>query len=221
MWSVPLVSFNGVFASGFNEFNLSTQYNYAAKHNPMVFFTDSNGGNNATPANPLSKQYAPLQQLPLDLASGNVADYTWITPNQFNDMHTTLSAGFQGLTGDPAKIKQGDYFLSQIVPMIMESDAYKLGGVIVLWWDEAEPDAAGDNPDDFNHTLPFIIISRDAHKNVNGLPYVSQRNLSHSSFLRTMQEIFGVGPFLGDAANADDLSDLFKPGSIAKLKTTN
>ena len=49
----------------------------------------------------------------------------------------------------------------------------------------------------------------------------SQLNLSHSSFLRTMQEIFGVGPFLGDAANADDLADLFKPGSLAKLKTTN
>jgi hypothetical protein len=34
-----------------------------------------------------------------------------------------------------------------------------------------------------------------------------------------MQEIFGVGPLLGDAANATDLSDLFKPGSIAKLKS--
>ena len=46
-----------------------------------------------------------------------------------------------------------------------------------------------------------------------------QRNLSHSSFLRTMQEIFGVGPLPGDAANANDLSDLFRAGSIAKLKT--
>jgi hypothetical protein len=32
---------------------------------------------------------------------------------------------------------------------------------------------------------------------------------SHSSTLRTFQEIFNVGPFLGDAANATDLSDLF------------
>ena len=29
-----------------------------------------------------------------------------------------------------------------------------------------------------------------------------------------MQEIFDVGPFLGDAVNATDLSDLFKPGAI-------
>ena len=32
---------------------------------------------------------------------------------------------------------------------------------------------------------------------------------THSSTLRTLQEIFGVQPFLGDAANATDLSDLF------------
>ncbi|MCU1311576.1 MAG: hypothetical protein JWO20_2701 [Candidatus Angelobacter sp.] len=62
-WTVPLISFSGNFASGnFNAFNGSNQFNYATKHNPMVFFTDSNGGNDATTANPLSKQYAPLQQ---------------------------------------------------------------------------------------------------------------------------------------------------------------
>ncbi|HTM23633.1 MAG TPA: alkaline phosphatase family protein [Vicinamibacterales bacterium] len=112
LWNVPLSSFSGVFADGSNEFNFSTQYDYAAKHNPMVFFTDTNGGNDATPSNPLSSQYAPLQQLFVDLANNSVAEYNWITPNQHNDMHTTLSAGFQGLTGDAAKIKQGDNFLS-------------------------------------------------------------------------------------------------------------
>jgi phosphatidylinositol-3-phosphatase len=217
LWTVPLKNLSGVFASGFNTYNFSTQYNYAAKHNPMLFFTDTNGGNDATPANALSTHYAPLQQLTVDLSTGAVADYNWITPNQYNDMHTALSGGFQGLTGDAAKIRQGDNFLSQIVPAIMASDAYKNHGVIVLWWDEAESDGvAGDNADDFNHTLPAIIISRDARKNVDGLPYASPVNYTHSSFLRTMQDIFRVGPYLGDAANANDLSDLFKPGSIPK-----
>jgi hypothetical protein len=31
-----------------------------------------------------------------------------------------------------------------------------------------------------------------------------------------MQEIFQVGPFLGDAANATDLSDLFESGAVPK-----
>lgn len=99
----------------------------------------------------------------------------------------------------------------------MASNAYKDHGVIILWWDEAESDGvAGDNADDFNHTIGEIIISSRAHKNVDGIPYASLLNFTHSSDLRTMQEVFHVGPFLGDAANATDLSDLFDPGAIPK-----
>ena len=217
-WTVPLASQAGFFGDGtINAFNGSSQFNYAAKHNPQVFFTDSNGGNDATPSNPLSTQYAPLQQLFADLANDTVADYNWITPNQFNDMHTALSGGYKGLTGDAANIKQGDDFLSQIVPAIMASDAYKNHGVIILWWDESESDGvAGDNGDDFNHTIAEIIISKRAHRNVNGLPYASPLNFTHSSDLRTMQEIFHAGPLLGDAAGSNDLSDLFEPGAVPK-----
>lgn len=215
-WTVPLKSMSGLFGGGtVNQWNGSNQYNYAAKHNPMVFFADTSGNGDPTPANPMAQHYAPLQQLAKDLENNTVADYTWITPNQYNDQHSTLAAGYQGLTGDAAKIRQGDDFLRQIVPLIMASKAYQENGVIILWWDEAEDDGVqGDNADDFNHTIPEIIISKHAHPNVNGLPYASPVNLTHSSDLRTMQEIFHVGPWLGDAANAVDLSDLFQPGVI-------
>jgi hypothetical protein len=218
-WTVPLTSHSGVFAAGnFNAFNGSNQFNYAAKHNPMVFFTDSNGGNDSTPANPLSSSYAPLQQLFTDLANNTVADYNWITPNQYNDMHSMLTGGYKGLTGDAANIKQGDDFLSQIVPVIMASDAYKNHGVIILWWDESERDGVtGDNPDDLNHTVGEIVISERAHTNVNGLPYASPFAFTHSSDLRTMQNIFRAGnTYPADAAKATDLSDLFKPGAVPK-----
>jgi phosphatidylinositol-3-phosphatase len=99
----------------------------------------------------------------------------------------------------------------------MASDAYKNHGVIVLWWDESEGDGvSGDNRDEFDHTIPEIIISERAHANVNGLPYASTLNYSHSSDLRTWQNVFHVGPYLADAANATDLSDLFKPGAVPK-----
>jgi len=218
-WTVPLTSHSGVFAVGnSNAYNGSSQFNYAAKHNPMVFFSDTNGGNDATPANPLSSHYAPLQQLLTDLANNTVADYNWITPDQYNDMHTALTGGYKGLTGDAANIKQGDDFLNQIVPVIMASDAYRNHGVIILWWDESERDGVtGDNPDDLNHTVGEIVISDRAHPNVNGLPYASPVAFTHSSDLRTMQNIFRAGgPYLADAANANDLSDLFKPGAVPK-----
>jgi phosphatidylinositol-3-phosphatase len=217
-WTVPLVSHSGVFTAppGVNAYNYSNQYNYAAKHDPMVFFTDTNGGCNTTASNPQRLNYAPLQQLALDLANNTVADYNWITPDQYNDQHSTLANGYGQFpnapaTSDFANIAQGDNFLARIVPLIMDSDAYRDHGLIVLWWDESE---GGDDP---TRTLPFIIISKDAHKNVNGVPYSNTIQYSHSSFLRTMQEIFDVDPkhgfsFLGAAATATDLSDLFGPG---------
>ncbi|HEV8410595.1 MAG TPA: alkaline phosphatase family protein [Gemmatimonadaceae bacterium] len=215
LWTVPLTSHSGHFAPGyFNAFNGSNQYNYAAKHNPMVFFTDTNGGDDTSPENPLSSQYAPLQQLFTDLANDSVAQYNWISPNQYNDMHTSLTGGYKGVTGDAANIKQGDDFLSQIIPVIMASNAYKNHGAIVIWFDESEQDLAGDNPDDFHHTIAEIVISSRAHENVGGVPYASPVQYTHSSDLRTMQEIFRAGPLLGDAVNATDLSDLFKPGVV-------
>jgi hypothetical protein len=97
----------------------------------------------------------------------------------------------------------------------MASDAYQDGGVIILWWDETENDGEpNDNQDDFNHTLGEIVISALAHANEGGLPYASSINYTHSSDLRIMPEIFPVGPYLGDAVNAIDLSDLFQPGVI-------
>jgi hypothetical protein len=224
-WTVPLVSMSGLFGPGnyLNAYNDSTQYNYAPKHNPMVFFTDTNGGDNTTSSNPLSCHYAPLQQLAFDLANDRVADYNWITPDQYNEMHSGLTGGFAGLTGDASNIKAGDNTLSRLVPLIMSSRAYKDGGVIILWWDESESDGEpGDNGDDFNRTVGEIVISNLAHSNVDGLPYASSIDFSHSSDLRTMQQIFhvkatgGSSPYLGDAANANDLSDLFEPGVIPR-----
>jgi phosphatidylinositol-3-phosphatase len=221
-WTVPLVGLSGVFGPGnfLNEYNDSTQYNYAPKHNPMVFFSDTNGGDNTTTSNRLRFHYEPMQQLKYDLANDDVADYNWITPDQYNEMHSGLTAGFAGLTGDAANIKAGDNAVSRLVPMIMASRAYQDGGVIILWWDESESTGqAGENRDDFNHTIPEIIISSLAHDNVGGMPYASAVTYTHSSDLRTMQEIFhvratGTSPYLGDAKNANDLSDMFKPGVI-------
>jgi phosphatidylinositol-3-phosphatase len=175
----------------------------------MVFFSDTNGGNDATPANPLSN-YAPLQQLFVDLASNSVADYNWITPDQYNDMHSSLTNGFMGLTGDASMIRAGDNFLQIVVPMIMASRAYQDHGAIILWNDESE---GGDS---VNQTLLEIVISPLAHPNVNGVPFASSVLFTHSSDVRTLQKIFNVTKpiFLGDAQNANDLSSLFADGVI-------
>lgn len=206
-WTVPLVNRHGVYSTG-------VLYNYATKHNPMVYFDDVNGGVGNGKGNPKDPaaiaHFAPIQQLKIDLEKNTVARYNWITPNQYNEMHSALPDGYQGLKGDASMIKKGDDYLAALIPQIMASKAYQDNGVIIIWCDETE----GANADDFSHTIPEIIISPLAHPNVAGKPYTNSINYTHSSHLRTMQEIFHVGPLLGEAGKYPDLSDLFAPGAI-------
>jgi hypothetical protein len=68
--------------------------------------------------------------------------------------------------------------------------------VIFIIWDEAE---VGDGQ------IPFIVLS----PLTKGHGYSNENLYAHGSTLRTLQEIFNVNPFLGDAAREQDLSDLF------------
>jgi hypothetical protein len=216
-WTVPLNSFSGTSPDYTNPYNGSNQYNFACKHDGQLFFTATNGGDDTTPSNPEAHYYAPLQQLQTDLNNKTVASYNLITPDQYNDMHSSLSGGFTyngtHYTGDQAAIAEGDNFLSIIVPQIMASKAYKQNGVIVIWFDETE---GGDTS---AYTLPLIVISKRA----KGDAYNSTLTYTHSSDLKTMQELFGVsapgGGFLGDAntPGTNDLSALFKNGSLKPL----
>ncbi|MGC1320860.1 MAG: alkaline phosphatase family protein [Candidatus Udaeobacter sp.] len=202
-----------------NPFNGSTQYNYAPKHNPMAFFTDT-----------LVQNVYPLAQLFDDLNHNSVGRYNWITPDQLNDAHTALNGGFTyhgtHYTGDSANIAQGDNFLSLVVPQIMASQAYQRNGVIIIWWDETE------GGDDATRTLMEAVISPLAKGNA----YSSSAVMSHSSDLKTIEEIFGLpnvnNPIPASETNnfggqnnvaiVNDLSDLFVPGTIptASLSVT-
>jgi hypothetical protein len=211
--SAANVSSVGTRPSGTNTYNGSTEYAYEVKHNPMEFFADTQNQN-----------VYPLTQLWTDLTNHAVGRYNWITPDQYNDMHSYLPNGFtyQGVQyfGDQAAIAQGDNFLSMVIPQIMASSAYQDHGVIILWTDESE------STDDTNTTLPEIIISPLAKGNAHASSVV----LSHSSDLKTMDEIFGLAfqtnaiaasaldiqgtgynYVNGCSATVNDLSQMFQP----------
>jgi hypothetical protein len=204
-------SASGTSTTFINPYYGTGQFNYAVKHNPMAFFPDTQ----------LQNVY-PLAQLFDDLSNNTVGRYNWITPNQFNDAHSALSGGFTyhgtHFTGDQAAIAQGDNFLSIVVPQIMATPAYQNNGVIVIWWDETE------GGDDARRTLYEAVISPLAKGNAFASPVV----FSHSSDLKTMEEIFGLpivnnpipagetnnfGGF-NNVATSNDLSDLFLSGAI-------
>ena len=55
-----------------------------------------------------------------------------------------------------------------------------------------------------NCPIGMIVLSP-----VGKVSYQNTVAYDHSSFLRTMQNLFGVSPYLGAAATATDLKDLF------------
>ncbi len=161
---------------------------YAAKHNPMIFFDDVTGTNDPQSAYCIA-HIRPYGELADDLTGGNVARYNFITPDTCDDMHDSLGCATLN------SVQNGDDWLAGALPPILASDAYQNGGIVFITWDEG---AGGDGP------IGLIALSPDAKPGYsNDIPY------THSSLLRTLQEIFDVQPLLGDAANATDLSDLF------------
>ena len=231
-WTVPLSSFSGTSSSYTNPYNGSHQYNFACKHDGTLFFTATNGSTttaNTSTSNPEVSHYAPLEQLQTDLNNGTCAHYNLITPDQYNDMHTALSGGFTYVannnthyTGDLAQLAQGDNFLSIIVPRIMASSQFQNNGAIIIWTDETE----GSNQNDFQHTLMEIVISPRAKGNAFNVT----DDLTHSSDLATLQEIFNVSGsltrFLNDANNPSnvsgtlDMANFFQPGALTGGDTT-
>jgi len=167
---------------------LYDRYPYAARHNPFVYFDDVSGNFNLHSPFCIAHE-RPYTELAGDLQRNTVARYNFITPNVCDDMHDSCAPLF-----DP--VKQGDAWLAQAVPPILNSDAYKSGGVLFIVWDEAE---SGDGP------IPMMALSPGA----KGHGYRSTVHYTHSSLLRTLEDIFGVSPYLGDAANATPLRDLF------------
>ena len=167
--------------------NESNSQLYAPKHNPFVYFDDVTDKRNPKSAYCIA-HIRPYSELATDLTGNTVARYNFITPNLCNDMHDSCKNG---------NIPNGDTWLSQNVPAILNSDAYKNGGALFIVWDEADE---GDGP------IGMIVLSPFA----KGGGYSNQIHYTHGSTLRTLQEIFGVQPFLGDAGHQQDLSDLFK-----------
>ncbi len=161
---------------------------YAPKHNPMVFFDDVTDTRDPQSATCIAHN-RPYTELATNLQNGTVTRYNFITPNQCNDMHNKCAP-------QNDQIRQGDDWLSTAIPMIQSSIAYQNNGVILITWDEGE--FGSDGPIGMIVLSPFAKVGYS-----NSIPY------THSSTLRSMQEIFSVVPLIRDAANATDLSDLF------------
>ncbi len=173
----------------------STALAFSPKHTPMLFFDDVTGTNNKTSQTCLD-HIRPYTELATDLA-GKTAQYNFITPDLCDDMHGQIS-GKCNVAAD--NVKLGDTWLSTAVPAIMGSAAYKNDGALFIIWDEGDSSFGGTSSDG---PIGMIVLSPLAKPG-----FSSSTVFTHSSTLRTVEEIFGA-PLLRDAQKATDLSEFF------------
>jgi phospholipase C len=174
---------------------------YAVRHNPAVFFDDVTDSMSASSSRCIA-HVRPYTELATDLSAGTTAQFNFITPDLCHDMHgQPIGTTCLSLTSD--LVKEGDTWLSTEVPKIMASDAYKNGGAIFVIWDEGSSavplvGTASDGP------IGAIVLSPLAKVGADATAY------THSSTLKTIEEIFGVALLRGAADPATtDLSAMF------------
>jgi len=173
------------------------------EHLPFVYFKDVNKG-----LNPKSKEcrehVKPYSQLSTDLANQTSARYNFIVPNLCHDGHEKIRSCDRDEDRD--NTKRSDAWLARNVPLITESQEYKDGGAIFVVWDEAEDTSPYDDG-----PIGMFLLSPFA-KGGGKSAYSNSIHYDHSSLLKTLQEIYNVGPFLRGAGepSTQDLSDLFR-----------
>ncbi|MFL5319296.1 MAG: alkaline phosphatase family protein [Myxococcaceae bacterium] len=177
---------------------IHTSVPYAAKHDPFIFFTDVSGSppSDTNPECAAHHRAYTTAGFQADLNSGDVAAYTFITPNLCNDMHGDGSCTNGCTSGTAAAcVSQGDAWLATNVPPIINfMNAH--GGVLFIIWDEPEAQP----------TEPFLVVG--PHVKVK---HASTVAYSHSSYVKTLDKILRL-PVLSKANSANDFSDFFETG---------
>lgn len=181
---------------------------YERKHNPFVSYADVQS-NPARMANIVD-----FSQFSTDLASKNVPDFAWISPDQCNDMH-----GRGAPPSDPCSfsneqllISAGDTFLNNTVSAIMNSQAWNGNSVIIITWDETEfpfNDTSGccDANPGGGHVITLTISHSDHSARSSNVAY------NHYSMLATIEGGWNLGclDFTCDTQNVQPMTDLVGP----------
>jgi len=125
-------------------------------HLAPPYFKDVNDG-----LNPLSPEciahVRPYYQLATDLADRTTAQYNLVIPNLCHDGHEGVSPCDSTEPAD--NTLRSDTWLKRNVPLILESEAYKESGALIITWDEAEHRAMKNKLRVGNASLKFSALS--------------------------------------------------------------
>lgn len=204
---------------------------YVRKHDPFLMYPDVY--NNPARA----RNVVPLSQLQTDLSTGQVPQFSWISPNVCDDMHGGAAAcPYASSPTSPAQATlyaDGNAFIKKWVGLITHSSAWTGHSAIFITWDEGayndsppyQPlDLVGGPDSPILPATPVNPATGSGGDLVGGTTYggghvpmiVVARGVSHTvdatpadhySLLRTIEENWGL-PLLGNAGDSVQVRSL-------------
>ena len=174
---------------------------YAAKHNGFVNYDSVQDSQSER------DKMVPLDDnnlgLKADLKNDEVPNFSYIIPDQCNDMHAKAGCTNGCTNSDTTNavcIQQGDAYLKGLVDEIRNSNSWKHGhDVIVITFDESDPPPtansyldqgccdAGSAAGGGGGPIPTIVITNGTGSHVaDSTPY------NHYSLLKTIEDGFGL-----------------------------
>jgi hypothetical protein len=141
---------------------------YVKALNPFVYFRSITGGASGC------SNVVPLSHLSADLQTGNLPDFSWITPSMCQDTHH-------------CSVGTGDRFLSQLVPPLVQG----LGphGALFILWDEGATNRGPGGTRNSGGHVPAIVVGPDVRPGTRITTPMNQYTA-----LRQLESAFGVPP---------------------------
>jgi hypothetical protein len=156
--------------------------NYAVRHVPLPYLTDVQ--NSAAGKQTL----VPFTQFAADLASGQLPDYAFVTPNLCDDAHNCA-------------LDVADTWLKTNIAPLLTSSPFKDDGLLIITFDES-----GNDNTHGGGRVAAVLISPKYSK----VGYESTTLYQHQSTLRLMLEGLGITTSLpGAAATAPTMWEFF------------
>jgi len=170
---------------------MATTGQYAARHNPFVYYTDITSNQARCQAHVVdySNLAADLQSAP------TTPNYAFITPNVCNDMHD-------------CSIATGDAWLAANMPAILQSSAFTTQpSLLVVVFDE-------DDGSQNNHVAMIAVGSGVK------VGYTSPTTYNHYSLLKTIETSWQLGSLTANDGAAAAMTDLFASSPSASPSPT-
>lgn len=189
---------------------------YAARHNPFVYF-HSIIDTAVCQANVVN-----LKALSKDLESARTTpNFSFITPNLCNDGHDgdgTGAAGNRCADGNAGGLASTDAFLRVWVPKILASPAYENDGLLIITFDEGDFSPALKTTDPATGKTTITTSAKGEHccgqKIGPNIGRPSVRTYVESDTVTDLVKIDGYG---GDRVGAVLLSPFINPGTVSDV----